>query len=158
MSLNQVTLIGRLGADPKVSYTQSGKAVANFSLATEEAFLDDDGQRRTRTEWHRIVVWGKTAESCGEYLRKGRQVCVVGRLQTREWSDREGHKRFTTEVVAMRVEFLGSSPQNSTPTTSQATHTANAQRYDNGASHHPGGQSTSYGVYGEPQSSASYSH
>ena len=107
-SLNKVMLIGNLGADPEVRYTQSGSAVANFRIATSESWTDKNtGQRQERTEWHRIVVWGRQAEHCGEYLRKGRSVFVEGRIETREWEDREGNKRWTTEVKAQNVTFLG---------------------------------------------------
>ena len=101
-SVNKAIIIGRLGADPEVRYTASGQAVANFSLATDEGTKE-----KPRTEWHRIVAWGKTAEICKEYLSKGRQVYVEGRLQTRSWEDRDGGKRYTTEVVAREVVFLG---------------------------------------------------
>ncbi len=107
-SLNKVFLIGNLGADPEVRYTSSGSAVANFRIATSEVWNDRNGERQERTEWHRIVVWGKQAEHCGEYLRKGRSVHVEGRIQTREWEDRDGNKRYTTEIVANSVTFLGS--------------------------------------------------
>src|SRR5688500_16541126 len=108
-SLNKVFLIGNLGADPEVRYTPSGQAVANFRIATTDVWNDKSGERQERTEWHRIVVWGKQAEHCGEYLRKGRAVHVEGRLQTREWDDKNtGQKRYTTEIVADRVTFLGS--------------------------------------------------
>jgi single-strand DNA-binding protein len=99
-SVNKVILIGNLGRDPEVRYTPSGAAVANFTVATNEAWTDKAGQKQERTEWHRVVVWGKAAENCGEYLSKGRQVYVEGRLQTREWTNKEGAKQFTTEVVA----------------------------------------------------------
>ncbi|TMA17789.1 MAG: single-stranded DNA-binding protein [Deltaproteobacteria bacterium] len=102
-SVNKVILIGNLGRDPEVRYTPSGQAVANFTVATNEAWTDKAGQKQERTEWHRIVVWGKSAENCGEYLSKGRQVYVEGRLQTREWTNKEGAKQFTTEVVANPV-------------------------------------------------------
>ncbi|MEL7368446.1 MAG: single-stranded DNA-binding protein [Myxococcota bacterium] len=107
-SVNKVFLIGNLGADPEVRYTSSGSAVANFSVATTEVWNDRNGERQERTEWHRIVVWGKQAEHCGEYLRKGRSVHVEGKIQTRSWDDRDGNKRYTTEVVANSVTFLGS--------------------------------------------------
>lgn len=107
-SLNKVFLIGNLGADPEVRYTPSGQAVANFRIATSDVWSDKNGERQERTEWHRIVVWGKSAELCGEYLRKGRSVHIEGRLQTREWDDKSGQKRYTTEIVADRVTFLGS--------------------------------------------------
>lgn len=105
--VNKVILIGNLGADPEVRYTSSGGAVGNFSLATNESWTDKNGQKQERTEWHRIVVWGKTAENCGQYLSKGRQAYIEGRLQTRDWMDKEGNKRYTTEVVAQSVRFLG---------------------------------------------------
>src|SRR5438309_1861369 len=101
--VNKVILIGNLGRDPEVRYTPSGQAVANFTVATNEAWTDKSGQKQERTEWHRVVVWGKTAENCGEYLSKGRQVYIEGRLQTREWTNKEGAKQYTTEVVANPV-------------------------------------------------------
>ena len=108
MSVNKVILIGHLGRKPELRYTPGGQAVANFTLATNERFGGRDGQPvQERTEWHRIVVWGRTAENCGQYLDKGRQVYIEGRLQTREWQDKEGQKRQTTEVVATTVQFLG---------------------------------------------------
>ncbi len=106
-SLNRVLLIGNLGRDPEVRYTPGGAAVANFTLATNEVWTDKAGERQERTEWHRIVVWGKQAEIAREYLSKGRQVFVEGTLQTREWNDRDGNKRQTTEVRALRVLMLG---------------------------------------------------
>ena len=106
--INKVILIGNLGADPEVRFTPSGQAVANFRIATSESWNDKTtGQKQERTEWHRIVVWGKLAELCGEYLKKGRQCYVEGRLQTREWTDKEGKKNWTTETVANTVQFLG---------------------------------------------------
>ena len=110
-SINKVILIGNLGRDPELRYTQSGQAVANFSLATTDRFSNREGDRQERTEWHRITVWGKTAENCAQYLNKGRSVYVEGRLQTREWEDKEGQKRRTTEVIAQTVQFLGSRGQ-----------------------------------------------
>jgi single-strand DNA-binding protein len=105
--VNKVILIGNLGRDPELRYTQSGQPVANFSLATSEQFGKKDGTRDERTEWHRIVAWGRTAELCAQYLSKGRTVYIEGRLQTREWENREGQKQRTTEVVAQTVQFLG---------------------------------------------------
>jgi single-strand DNA-binding protein len=104
--VNKVILVGNLGKDPEVRYTPGGQAVANFTIATNEAWTDKQGQKQERTEWHRIVVWGKTAENCGEYLSKGRQVYIEGRLQTREWTNKEGAKQYTTEIVANQVLFL----------------------------------------------------
>lgn len=108
MSVNKVILVGRLGQNPEVRYTPSGAAVANFSIATSESWLDKAGQKQERTEWHRIVVWGKQAENCSQYLAKGRQVYIEGRLQTRQWQDKEGQTKYTTEIQAQTVQFLGS--------------------------------------------------
>ncbi len=107
MSVNKVLLIGRLGNNPEIRYTNTGTAVANFNLATSESWNDKSGQKQERTEWHRVVVWGKLAELCEKYLAKGRQCFVEGRLQTRSWDDKDGNKRFTTEIVASTVQFLG---------------------------------------------------
>ena len=105
-SVNKVILVGNLGADPEVRYTPGGQPVANFRIATSENWVDKQGQKQERTEWHRIVAWGKLAELCGEYLAKGRQVFVEGKLQTRQWDDRDGNKRYTTELVANQVSSL----------------------------------------------------
>lgn len=107
MSVNKVILVGRLGQNPEVRYTPSGAAVANFSLATNETWVDKSGQKQERTEWHRIVVWGKLAELCGQYLAKGRQAYVEGRLQTRQWQDKDGQTKYTTEIQAQTIQFLG---------------------------------------------------
>lgn len=105
--VNKVILLGNLGRDPELRYTQGGQAVANFTLATSENWNDKNGERVERTEWHRVVVWGKVAELCSKYLSKGRSVYLEGRIQTREWEDKEGQKRYTTEVNAQTVQFLG---------------------------------------------------
>lgn len=105
--VNKVILVGNLGADPEIKYTDSGRAVANFNIATSESWNDKDGQRHEKTEWHRIVCWARLAELAGEYLSKGRQVYVEGKLQTRQWDDRDGNKRYTTEVMARELTFLG---------------------------------------------------
>ncbi|AYF43532.1 MULTISPECIES: single-stranded DNA-binding protein [Halobacteriovorax] len=107
MSVNKVILVGRLGQDPELKYTPSGMAVCNFSLATGESWTDKNGQKQERTEWHRVVVWGKLAELCGQYLAKGRQAYLEGQLQTRSWEDKDGNKRYTTEINARTVQFLG---------------------------------------------------
>jgi single-strand DNA-binding protein len=107
MSVNKVILVGRLGADPEVKAIGSGSTVARLNLATSESWVKD-GQRQERTEWHRVTVWGKLAEICGKHLTKGRQVYVEGKLQTRQWEDQQGQKRYTTEIVASTVQFLGS--------------------------------------------------
>lgn len=107
-TLNKVMLIGRLGADPDVRYTQSGLPVVRFNLATNERVPVGEGNWEDRTEWHRIVVFGKTAENCANYLSKGRLVYVEGRLRTNQWEDAQGTRRFTTEIVASDVGFLDS--------------------------------------------------
>ena len=109
--VNKVILVGNLGADPEVRKTASQQSVTQFNLATSESWVNKDGERQEKTEWHRIVVWGKLAETCAKYLGKGRQVFIEGRLQTRSWETEQGQKRFTTEIVANQVLFLGKSPQ-----------------------------------------------
>lgn len=105
--VNKVILVGNLGRDPEVRYTKSGQAVASFSLATSERWTGKDGNKEEKTEWHRIVAWGKLGEICGEYLSKGKQVYIEGRLQTREWEDNDGNKKQTTEIVANNMTMLG---------------------------------------------------
>lgn len=107
MSVNKVMILGRLGQDPELKYTQSGQPVCNLSLATNENWTDKEGARQERTEWHRVVVWGKQAERVNQYLSKGRQAFVEGRLQTRSWDGQDGQKRYTTEIVAQNVRFIG---------------------------------------------------
>jgi single-strand DNA-binding protein len=106
-SVNKVILIGNLGADPELKYTPSNRPLCNLSVATNEVFKDKSGQRQERTEWHRVTVWGDQAETCSKYLGKGRSVYVEGRLQTRSWDDKDGKKRYSTDIVADRVVFLG---------------------------------------------------
>lgn len=118
MSINKVMLIGRLGQDPELKYTPSGAAVCNFSLATTESWADKSGQKQERTEWHRVVVWGKLAELCNQYLAKGRQAFVEGSLQTRSWDGKDGTKRYTTEINAKSVQFLGGASAGEGRTTS----------------------------------------
>jgi single-strand DNA-binding protein len=105
--VNKVILVGNLGADPQIRYTPQGTAVANFSLATTERFTNKNGEKESRTEWHRIVAWGRLAEICNEYLKKGKQVYVEGRIQTRQWDDKDGNKKFTTEIIANNMVMLG---------------------------------------------------
>jgi len=107
MSVNKVIILGRLGQDPELKYTPGGAAVCNFSLATSENWTDKSGQKQEKTEWHRIVVWGKLAELCNQYLSKGRQAFVEGKLQTRSWDDNNGQKRYMTEINASTVQFIG---------------------------------------------------
>ncbi len=105
--INKVILVGRLGRDPEVRYTPSGVTVANFSIATSDTWKDKDtGQKQEKTEWHRIVAWRRLGEICGEYLRKGKQVYIEGKLQTRSWEDRDGNKRYTTEIIAQNMQML----------------------------------------------------
>ncbi len=106
-SVNKVILVGNLGRDIELRYTPGGAAVATLSLATTDVWNDKSGQRQEKTEWHRVVLWGKTAETLAEYLLKGRQIYVEGRLQTRQWDDRDGNKRYTTEIRSDRVVLLG---------------------------------------------------
>jgi single-strand DNA-binding protein len=105
--VNKVILLGNLGADPEVRYLNTGTAVANFRMATTENIRNREGERQPRTEWHRVVAFGRLAEICGEYLNKGKQVYVEGRLRTRSWDDRDGNKRWTTEIIAIRMQMLG---------------------------------------------------
>ena len=114
-SVNKVILIGNLGRDPELRYTKGGQAVANFSIATNEKWTDKEGAQQERTEWHRIVAWGKTGELCAQYLAKGRSTYIEGRLQTREYEDKEGIKRYTTEIVAQNVTFLGGRADSGAP-------------------------------------------
>ncbi len=107
-SLNKVMLIGRLGKDPEIRYTPDGSPVATFSLATSETWTDKNGTRQERTEWHNIVAWSKLADLSKRFLTKGRQVYVEGRIRSREWNDKEGNKRRTTEVIALQMVLLGS--------------------------------------------------
>ncbi|MFQ5787442.1 MAG: single-stranded DNA-binding protein [Thermodesulfobacteriota bacterium] len=104
--INKVILIGNLGRDPEIRYTASGQAVANFTLATTEGRTNKDGEKQDFTEWHRIVAWGRLAEICGEYLSKGRMVYIEGTLRTRSWEDKEGRKRWTTEILARNMQML----------------------------------------------------
>jgi single-strand DNA-binding protein len=106
-SVNKVILVGNLGRDAELRYTPGGAAVATLNMATTEVWNDKAGQRQEKTEWHRVVLWGKTAESLNEYLTKGKQIYVEGRLQTRQWDDKDGNKRYTTEIRGDRVVLLG---------------------------------------------------
>ena len=105
--VNRVTLIGNLGRDPELRSTAGGTSVATFSVATSERWNDKDGNQQERTEWHNVVAWGRQAEVCSQYLRKGSGVYIEGRLQTRSWEDKDGNKRKTTEVVALQLQMLG---------------------------------------------------
>jgi single-strand DNA-binding protein len=110
MSVNKVILVGNLGKDPEVRFTPSGRAVAHFPVATSEVWNDTNGDRKERTEWHNVVVWAKQAEACGQYLAKGRQVYIEGSIRTRQYDDKDHVRRYMTEVIAQRVQFLGPRP------------------------------------------------
>lgn len=116
--VNKVIVIGRLGTDPEVKTVTSGQTVCRLSVATSENWTDREGQKQERTEWHRIVVWGRMAEVCGQHLAKGRQVYVEGKLQTRSWEDPQGQKKYTTEIVANSVQFLGANERGQGSSTS----------------------------------------
>lgn len=109
-SVNKTILIGHLGADPELKYTAGGVAVCNFSIATSEKWNDKDGQHQEKTEWHRVVLWNRLAEIAKEYLKKGSQVYVEGKLQTRSYEDKDGIKRYITEIVGHQLQFLGGKP------------------------------------------------
>ncbi len=114
--MNKAIILGRLGQDPELKHTPSGAAVCNFSVATSETWNDKtSGQKQEKTEWHNIVVWGKLAELCNQYLSKGRQALIEGRLQTRSWEDKEGNKRYTTEINASNIQFVGSQGASNEP-------------------------------------------
>ncbi len=107
MSVNKAILVGRLGKDPETRYTSGGQAVATFNMATDSSYKDKTGERQKRTEWHRVKAWGKLAEIVQQYLKKGSLVFIEGRIETREWQDKEGVKRYTTEIVANEMRMLG---------------------------------------------------
>jgi single-strand DNA-binding protein len=115
--VNKVIIVGRLGKDPEVRTVGNGGTVAQITVATSENWVDKEGHKQERTEWHRVVAWGKLAEICGKHLSKGRQVYVEGRLQTRSWEDQQGVKKYSTEIVASTVQFLGSAGERSTENT-----------------------------------------
>jgi single-strand DNA-binding protein len=117
--VNKVIIVGRLGTDPEVKTIGQGSTVTRLNVATSEQWTDKNGQKQERTEWHRIVVWGKLAEICGKHLSKGRQVYLEGRLQTRNWEDQNGQKRYSTEIVANTVQFLGAAGERSNSSTNQ---------------------------------------
>lgn len=119
-SVNKVILVGNLGRDPEIRYTTSGTAVCNFSLATSETFKDKSGEKQEKTEWHNIQCWGKLAELAGEYLAKGKTCYIEGRLCTRKWQDKSGNDRYTTEIVAEKIQFL--SPKGESGSTSNSSH------------------------------------
>ena len=120
-NLNKVTLIGRLGQDPEIRYTQSGSAVANATIATNDYWTDKQGGKQERTEWHSLVLWGKLADLAQSYLKKGSQVYVEGRMQTRDWEDQQGQKHYKTEVVVTTMQFLDAKMSDSASNTEYST-------------------------------------
>lgn len=114
-SINKVILVGYLGSDPEIRYTPSGAAVTNFRMATKEQWATKEGEKQERTEWHKLVVWGKLGEICGQYLHKGSMVYIEGRLQTRAWDDRDGNKRWTTEIIAQGMQMLDRAEKSGQP-------------------------------------------
>lgn len=112
-SVNKAILIGNLGRDPEIRYTPSGQAVASFTIATSEKWRDKEGQMQERTDWHNIVCWGKQAELANQYLKKGRPVYIEGRIQNRSYDDKEGNKKYISEIIVQRLQFLGGRPEGS---------------------------------------------
>ena len=112
MSVNRVILVGRLGKNPEARYSNSGNAITGFNLATSRVYNNKDGERVDETEWHRCVSFGRTAEICAEYLKKGSLIYIEGRLQTRDWEDNDGNKRWTTEIIIENMRMLGSKDEN----------------------------------------------
>ncbi len=149
MSFNKVMLLGNLGQDPDLRYNPSGTPVCNFSLATNEHWLDKDGQKQQRTEWHRIVVWGKNGENCSRYLAKGRQVFVEGRIETRSWEGKDGQKRYTTEVIARNVQFIGTAPTSEADTTERVQSDQETQQSEDKLSSNQNPPVESYQVHTE---------
>lgn len=132
MSVNKVILIGHLGADPEARYAQTGSCVTNLRIATTEKWTSKDGQKQEKTEWHRVVTFGKLAEHCRDYLAKGRQIYLEGKNQTRQWEDRDGNKRYTTEVVAQTVQFIGGKSGGSQDTGADFSGAVKDPNYDPG--------------------------
>lgn len=145
--VNKVILVGHLGSDPEVRYPSSGTAVASFNIAISRSWNSRDGQRQEKTEWVKIVAWEKLAEICGQHLSKGRQVYVEGELQTREWTDKEGNKRKTTEVRARDVQFLGSKDGGGRRAGGEGSDRGGMQ---DGGSHSSSSSSESHTNYGPP--------
>jgi len=129
-TVNKVILIGRLGADPELKYMPSGDPVANFNLATNESYRDKEGNTQEKTEWHRIVAFRKLAETCGEYLKKGKLVYIEGRIQSRSWEDKNGVKRFTTEIIAYTMTMLGKKGEMDESMTDQPPQDTNSQKLE----------------------------
>ncbi len=150
MSVNRVILVGRLGRDPETRYTGSGQAVANFSVATDESYKDKNGERQKRTEWHKIVVWGKQAEIAQQYLKKGSLIFIEGRIQSREWQDKEGQKRTSFEIVANNFRMLGGRAESAAAASGGASRSAGSDDFES----HAAPADDSYGGGGAPSGSA----
>jgi single-strand DNA-binding protein len=145
--LNKVMLIGRLGRDPETRYTSGGQAVANFSMATDETYKDRNGERQKRTEWHKIVVWGKQAEIAQQYLKKGSLLFLEGRIQSREWQDKEGQKRTSFEIVATNFRMLGGRSEGMAAGAGAGAPAARSEDVE----HAPAGAEDSYGSAAGPE-------
>ena len=142
--VNKVILVGNLGRDPEIRYSANGQAIANVNIATSESWKDKNtGEKQEKTEWHRIVFFGRLAEIVGEYLKKGSQIYVEGRLQTRKWQDKEGKDRYTTEIVANEMQMLGSRGGSGAPSDSYNQDTGSAQ--NSASTNEPAATSTSTG-------------
>jgi len=149
MSVNRVILVGRLGRDPETRYTGGGQAVANFSVATDESYKDKNGERQKRTEWHKIVVWGKQAEIAQQYLKKGSLIFIEGRIQSREWQDKEGQKRTSFEIVANNFRMLGGRAESAAAASGGASRSAGSDDFES----HAAPADDSYGGAGAPSGS-----
>ena len=150
-SMNRVIIMGNLGQDPELRYTQSQTPVCTLNVATTDYRTGADGQRIEQTEWHRVVVWSKQAENCAKYLAKGRSVMVEGRLSTRSWEDKQGQKRYVTEIVAQNVQFIGSGATAGQPRAErpqQASQQGGGYNNNRGQSHQGEGQGAGHGGNG----------
>ena len=132
--INRVILVGRLGRDPEMRQTGTGTPVVNFSVATDRVWKNKNGEQEKQTEWHKIIAWGRLAEICNEYLTKGKQVYIEGRLQTNEWEDKDGNKRYTTEVVANEMKMLGTRSEEgyTSPSEQASSHTSPSEQASKG--------------------------
>ena len=135
MSVNKVILVGRLGKDPETKFTTGGQALATFTMATDSSYKDRNGERQKKTEWHRIKVWGKLAEIVQQYLKKGSLVFIEGRIETREWQDKEGQKRYTTEIVANEMRMLGGRGEGMAAGAGAGAGASRSDEFDQGVGH-----------------------
>ncbi|HMD42503.1 MAG TPA: single-stranded DNA-binding protein [Candidatus Acidoferrum sp.] len=135
MSVNKVILVGRLGKDPETKFTTGGQALATFTMATDSSYKDRNGERQKKTEWHRIKIWGKLAEIVQQYLKKGSLVFIEGRIETREWQDKEGQKRYTTEIVANEMRMLGGRGEGMAAGAGAGAGASRSDEFDQGVGH-----------------------